>query len=71
MPCLFLTATYNQWVLSPGTSARPDDLACQTCPPCLLTVCGLVLWKFSVLGEFVPTAMLFSSFPWCLPGHSA
>ena len=71
MPCLFLTATYNQRVLSPGTSARPGDLACQTCLPCLLTMCGLVLWKFSVLGEFVPTVMLFSSLRWCLPGHSA
>ena len=49
MPCLFLTATYNQRVLSPGTSARPGDLACQTCLPCLLTLFCLVLWKFSVL----------------------
>ena len=71
MPCLFLTATYSQRVLSPGTSARPGDLACQTCLPCLLTMCCLVLWKFSVLGEVVPTDMLFSSLPWCLPGHIA
>ena len=63
MPCLFLTATYNQRVLSPGTSVRPGDLACQTCLLCLLTMCGLVLWKFSVLGKFVLTAMWFSSVP--------
>ena len=49
MPCLFLTATYNQRVLSPGTSARPGDQACQNGLRCLLTMCCLVLWKLSVL----------------------
>ena len=63
MPCLFLTATYNQRVLSPGTSARPGNLACQTCLPCLLTMCCVVLWKFSVLNCSMSMESLWEAVP--------
>ena len=63
MPCLFLTTTYNQRVLSPGISARPGDLACQTCLRCLLTMCCLVLWKFSVLNFSMSMESLWEGVP--------
>ena len=63
MPCLFLIAMYNQRVLSPGTSTRPGDVTCQTCLQCLLTVCCLVLWKFSVLNCSMSMESLWESAP--------
>ena len=63
MPCLLHTVTHNQRVLSPGTSARPGDLPCQTCLQCLLTMSCLVLWKFSVLNCSMSMESLWEGAP--------